>query len=140
MATLLHSQPSSAGKFCGSYSDQGHGKRDTCMYELRFVGHDPVPMGNRIPIARRLMGLVRNFAMLASDYPLTPITRRTEHSVPRTRKPQQRKNEYSNNSHYSYIQLKGTSNAAAERSADKHYAMCVHRAKPIPENYEFQKY
>lgn len=30
--------------------------KDTCMYELSFVGHDPASKGNRIPMVRRLMG------------------------------------------------------------------------------------
>jgi hypothetical protein len=41
--------------------------KDTRMYELSFVGHDPAPKSNRIPMVRRLMGQV----MLGSDYPLT---------------------------------------------------------------------
>jgi hypothetical protein len=124
MATLSHRQPSSAGTFCGSHRAQGHGKRDTCKYELRFVGHDPVPMGNRIPIAGRLMGQAHNFAMLASDYPLTQRQLPDERNAPfhAHENPNDARTNitYSKNSHYSYIQLKGTSNAAAERNADKH--------------------
>jgi hypothetical protein len=71
MATLSLRKPSSAGTSCDSYRAQGHGKRDTCMYELRFVEHDPVTMGNWIPMAGRLMGQVRTSEMLGSDYPLT---------------------------------------------------------------------
>jgi len=41
--------------------------KDTCIYELSFVGHDPAPKSNRMPMARRLMEQV----MLGSDYPLT---------------------------------------------------------------------
>jgi hypothetical protein len=41
--------------------------KDTCMYELSFVGHDPASKGSQIPMVRRLMGQV----MLGSDYALT---------------------------------------------------------------------
>ena len=53
---------------------QLHGKRDTCTYDLSFVGHDPASMSIWIPMVRRLMGANTYFRNDADQvYPLTQL-------------------------------------------------------------------